>query len=245
MTGPALPPGYRLIERDSVGSTNDEARALVASGAPAGIVVWAHSQTAGRGRQGRQWASPPGNLYCSIILRPPIDVARLAEMSFVAALAVRDTVTAILPRAVVSLKWPNDVLVDGRKIAGILVEAEKLPGEAHSALVVGIGINLASAPREAEYPAISAAALGQAAKPAATLAALVANLDRCITIWNKKGFLPIRDEWISHAHGIGTEIAASGGINGRFAGLDESGAILISMADGQTRRVVSGSIRYL
>jgi BirA family biotin operon repressor/biotin-[acetyl-CoA-carboxylase] ligase len=243
---PALPPGYRLIARDEVGSTNDEARALIAAGAAAGAVVWAESQTAGRGRHGRDWSSPPGNLYCSIILRPPVVSAQLAEISFVAALATRDAVVEHLsPEIAVDLKWPNDVLAAGRKIAGILVEAEKLPDEAHSALIVGIGINIVSAPKEASYPATCMAAQGRAPRVARVLSGLIAALDRRVDLWLRGGFPTIRQEWMRHAHRVGAEITASSGISGVFSGIDETGAIIIVSRSGDRRRLVSGSVRYM
>jgi BirA family biotin operon repressor/biotin-[acetyl-CoA-carboxylase] ligase len=243
---PALPPGFRLIARDSVGSTNDVARELIAAGAAAGAVVWAETQTAGRGRHGNAWVSPPGNLYCSVVLRPRIEPGRLGEVSLVAALAVRDAVAAQLPAGVpVELKWPNDVLAAGRKISGILVEAEKLPDEPATALIVGIGVNIVSAPKDASYPATCIAALTRVPRVPRLLGAVVASLDRRMDSWIRGGFEPIREEWMSHAHRVGSQIAASGGISGIFAGLDETGAIVIAQADGERHRLVSGSIRYI
>lgn len=242
---PVLPPGYRLITREEVGSTNDEARALIAAGAAQGAVVWAESQTAGRGRQGREWVSPPGNLYCSIIMRPQVDQARLAEISFVAALAVREAIVPTLPADVaIEFKWPNDVLTAGRKVAGILVEAEKLPDEARTALIVGIGINIVSAPREADYPATCISALARAPRVSRLLTSLVAALDRRVELWTRNGFAVIRQEWMNHAYGVGGQVTASSGISGTFTGLDETGAIIIAMTDGERRRLVSGSVRF-
>jgi BirA family biotin operon repressor/biotin-[acetyl-CoA-carboxylase] ligase len=243
---PALPPGYRLFARESVGSTNDEARDLVAAGVSAGAVVWAESQSAGRGRQGSTWSSPPGNLYCSLVLSPSGEASRLAESALVSALAVRDAVAAALPVGVpVEFKWPNDVMAAGRKVAGVLVETEQLPGEARAALIVGIGINIASAPAEASYPATCIAALARPPRVDRLLAALIAAIDRRFDLWTRDGFAPIRDEWMRHAHRVGSEVAASGGIRGIFAGLDETGAAIIATADGGRRRLISGSIRYL
>ncbi len=241
---PILPPGYRLIAREDVGSTNDEARALVAAGVAAGTVVWAQSQTAGRGRMGREWVSPPGNLYCSIILRPKVEPPKLSQIAFVSALAVRDSVRPELPGDVaVQFKWPNDVLAGGRKLAGILVEAEKLPDEERTALIVGIGINIASAPRETDYPATSIAALIRAPRVSRVLTSLVASLDRRVELWTRGGFAAIRQEWIDHAYGVGGQVTASNGISGTFTGLDETGAIIIA-ANGERHRLSSGSVRF-
>jgi BirA family biotin operon repressor/biotin-[acetyl-CoA-carboxylase] ligase len=242
---PILPPGYRLIAREAVGSTNDEARDLIAAGAAQGAVIWAESQTAGRGRYGRDWISPPGNLYCSIIMRPKVEQAHLSEISFVAALAVRDAILPALPRdAAVELKWPNDVLASGRKVAGILVEAERLPDEARTALIVGVGINIVSAPREASYPATCISALARAPRVSRLLSSLVAALDRRVELWTRNGFAAIRQEWMNHAYGVGGQVTSSTGISGTFTGLDDTGAIIIAMTDGEQRRLVSGSVRF-
>ncbi len=241
---PILPPGYRLIAREEVGSTNDEARSLVAAGVAAGTVVWAESQTAGRGRMGRDWVSPPGNLYCSIILRPKVEAPNLSQIAFVSALAVYDSVRPELPADIaVRFKWPNDVLAGGRKLAGILVEAEKLPDEERTALIVGIGINIASAPRETDYPATSISALTRAPRVSRVLSSLVASLDRRVELWTRGGFAAIRQEWIDHAYGVGGQVTASNGISGTFTGLDETGAIIIA-ADGEWHRLSSGSVRF-
>jgi len=242
---PILPPGYRLIARDVVGSTNDEARELIAAGVSQGAVVWAESQTAGRGRHGRDWISPPGNLYCSIILRPKVEPAHLPEIAFVAALSVRDAIAPTLPPGVpVEFKWPNDVLAGGRKVSGILVEAEKLPDEARTALIVGVGVNIVSAPREAAYPATCISALTRAPRVSRLLTSLVAALDRRVELWTRNGFAAIRQEWMDHAYGVGGNVTASSGISGTFTGLDETGAIIIATKDGEQRRLVSGSVRF-
>jgi len=117
---PVLPDGWTLVAFDSVGSTNDEATRLAEAGAPEGTFVWAQTQTGGRGRRGRRWASPVGNLYCSTVLRPQCPAPRAAELGFVAALAVADLVR---DGRAVRVKWPNDVLVEGGKVAGILPES--------------------------------------------------------------------------------------------------------------------------
>lgn len=156
---PALPDFFTLRHFAVIDSTNDQARRQAAAGAPEGLVIWADSQSGGRGRQGRAWQSPLGNLHCSILLRPSRPAAEIALLSFAAALSVCDALAPLLPEATQPrCKWPNDVLVEGCKIAGILLESEAA-GAAVTALVVGIGINLASHPEGTETPAISLAAL--------------------------------------------------------------------------------------
>ena len=153
---PELPPGYQLLCYDSIGSTNDEAKHLARGGAEEGTLVSAREQTAGRGRRGRGWVSPRGNLYLSLVLRPDCPAGRAAQLGFVAALAVGDALRAILPRIErLTYKWPNDVLIDGRKIAGVLLESETVGSEKLSFIVVGVGVNLTVSPHGMEFPATS------------------------------------------------------------------------------------------
>ncbi|MEC7571593.1 MAG: biotin--[acetyl-CoA-carboxylase] ligase, partial [Pseudomonadota bacterium] len=159
MTATWPTPGH-VVVRPAVDSTNSEASRLLAAGADHGLVVRADCQSAGRGRRGRTWVSPPGNLYCSLLARPPISApAPLATLTFVAALAVHQLVRAALPAArTVALKWPNDVLVDGAKVSGILLEGQH--GGAGPAVIIGVGINLASHPAGAPYAVTDLAAGG-------------------------------------------------------------------------------------
>ena len=175
-------------------STNDEALRLAAAGAAHGTVVHALRQGAGRGRLGRPWSSPPGNLYVSVVLRPPPPSSRHAELGFVAALAVLDAVDAIVPTGVqASVKWPNDLLLEGAKLAGILLE-----GGGDGAIVAGFGVNIASAPTDLRYPATALALHGPATVDG-TLAALLAALERWWAIWLRQGFPPIRTAWLARA----------------------------------------------
>ena len=153
MTAPQLPAGYRLIEYDELDSTNEEARRRAAAGDVGPLWIIARSQTAGRGRRGREWVSPRGNLMATLLMKPGCAPAEAARLSFVAALAVHDALCAWLPSERVQLKWPNDTLVNGKKISGILLETatagdrRELPW-----LAIGIGINLVAAPSTASYP---------------------------------------------------------------------------------------------
>ncbi len=235
---PVLPDGWTLCGIGSVGSTNDEAGRLAKAGAPEGTVVWAREQTGGRGRRGRAWASPVGNLYCSTILRPDCPAARAAELSFVAALAVADIVPA--GRAV-RVKWPNDVLVDGGKIAGILPESSIGERGRADHVVLGIGVNVAFAPQLAEmrYPG---ACLGGSVERA--LEQLTAALAHWLAVWRIKGFEAIRSGWLAKAGPLGAVVdvrLGDGLVSGRFAGMDREGALLLDTDTGP-RRIVSGEI---
>jgi BirA family biotin operon repressor/biotin-[acetyl-CoA-carboxylase] ligase len=237
---PALPDFYTLRHFATIDSTNDEARRQAASGAPHGLVIWADRQDAGHGRQGRVWQSPPGNLYCSILLRPDRSAAEVAQLSFAAALAVCDTIPArFAPRC----KWPNDVLIDGKKIAGILLESEAAGGNV-TALIVGTGVNLAAHPAETETPATSLAALGVGIAPADMLGVLCRHFLSWYEIWRAQGFAPLRQAWLGRAHGLGSDIRVRFGVTdarGRFVDLDASGALVLENRDGR-RHISAGAV---
>ena len=235
---PVLPDGWTLVALQSVGSTNDEAARLAEAGAPEGTVVWAREQTGGRGRRGRSWASPVGNLYSSTLLRPGCPAAQAAELGFVAALAVADMVPN--GRAT-RVKWPNDVLVDGGKVAGILPESSIGADGRAEHVILGIGVNIGFAPvlPDMRYPG---AALGGTAE--AALEALTAALARRLAQWRREGFPAIRTEWLAKAGPIGQEVDVRLGeelVRGRFAGMDGDGALLLDTASGP-RRIVAGEL---
>ena len=239
MPSPFETPIFEIRTYASLGSTNDEARRLAREGAAEGTVVTAREQTAGRGRHGRGWASPPGNLYLSLLLRPGLPPGRLGELAFLAGLAVAETAAALLPAGrAVTLKWPNDVLVDGAKTAGILIEQE---GEA---AILGIGLNLVHGPMDTPYPATTLAAAGAEADLGTARARLLDRLAATLACWRAEGFAPIRNAWLARAHPLGTALSVrlpEGVVAGRFAGLDPAGALLIDTAAGP-RRVTSGEV---
>jgi len=235
---PVLPDGWTLVALPSVGSTNDEAARLAEAGATEGTVVWSREQTGGRGRRGRSWASPVGNLYSSTILRPDCPAMRAAELGFVAALAVADMVPS--GRAV-RVKWPNDVLVDGGKVAGILPESSIAADGKAEHVVLGIGVNVGFAPNlpEMRYPG---ACLGGTVE--AALEALTAALARRMVQWRRDGFPAVRAEWLAKAGPLGLEVDVKLGdelVRGRFAGMDSEGALLLDTEAGP-RRIVAGEL---
>jgi BirA family biotin operon repressor/biotin-[acetyl-CoA-carboxylase] ligase len=241
MATAALPPGYRRVAFDCVGSTNDEARRLADSGAAEGVVVTAQQQSAGRGRHGKDWVSPPGNLYASILVRPACSAARASELVFAAGVAVCAAVASLLaPGAAPRCKWPNDVLVKGRKIAGILAEGATEASADGSGLcahvVVGIGVNVAQHPPATAWPATSLASLGAVSASAeAVLERLVAEWDHWYRRWRGDGFAAIRAAWLERAFALGQtiELTQNGGARrGRFLGLDATGALLLETVVG-------------
>jgi BirA family transcriptional regulator, biotin operon repressor / biotin---[acetyl-CoA-carboxylase] ligase len=228
---------------DSLSSTQDEARRLAQAGAPHGTVVTAREQTAGRGRHGRYWASPPGNVHLSVLLRLDLPPPRVAELGFVAALVVVDAVDAYLPGRA-TLKWPNDVLVDGAKISGILIE------HAEDAAIIGIGLNVLHVPEQAPYPVTSLGALirradtEEAAEVDTARKVLLEALARRLDEWQSDGFVRVRADWLQRAHLSGTRLHVStqaGVIEGCFVGLSDDGALLLDTAGG-VRRLLVGDV---
>jgi BirA family biotin operon repressor/biotin-[acetyl-CoA-carboxylase] ligase len=230
---------FIVQHHERVGSTNDVARRLAGEGAPHGTVVHADEQTAGRGRLTRAWFSPPGNLYVSIILRLDAPASRLTELSFLTALAVADTVDTLLPKQTrATLKWPNDVLVDGGKIAGILLE------QVEGATIVGVGLNVLFAPHNAAYKTTTIAASGGIASVDTARDLLLARLREHLGVWQADGFEPIRTTWMARAHPIGAPLRVAMGnhiAEGTFAGLDHDGALLLKTDDG-LKRVMAGDV---
>jgi BirA family transcriptional regulator, biotin operon repressor / biotin---[acetyl-CoA-carboxylase] ligase len=245
MTAPPLllPEPYRLEFRDTIGSTNEEARRLARAGAADGTVVWALQQTAGRGRRGRRWTSPTGNLYASLILRPVRHSERASQLGFAAALAIGDALGEVVPGiAALACKWPNDVLLAGRKLAGILLESES--GEP-AFLIVGIGVNLASAPLDAEFPAISIADAGYPPPgPGIVLAAFIRHFSIWARCWREQGFAPLREAWLARAIGVGGSICVQldlATLYGKFVDIDDEGTMLLETECGLCR-VLAGDV---
>lgn len=243
---PHLPAAFQLVMRGTVGSTNDEVRALAEAGAPDGTVMLAERQTAGRGRQGRSFASPAGNLYASFLLRPAISPVVAPQLSFVAAVALAETLGGFLPGGVrACLKWPNDVLVDERKIAGILLEAATTSAGLLDFVVLGIGVNLVSHPAGTRYGATDLATAGARVRVPALLEALAVSLAAWRSRWLAHGFPPVRAAWLAAAHGLGRPIDVRLGstlISGTFADLDADGALIVEKAGGARQRVTAGDI---
>ena len=223
---------FVLHRYDSIDSTNTEAKRLADVGAPAGTVVLATEQTAGRGRQDRLWASPPGNLYISLLLRPDKPVGAVAQLGFVAAVAVAETVQEVAPSSYPRLKWPNDLLLDGRKLAGILLETATAATGGIAWLVMGMGINVAAAP-------IATAAALHSYVPTLTpdrLAdVLLERLGQWIKLWSEDGFAPVREAWLRFGHrpGEGLRVRRPDGERiGTFHDLDQNGMLLLDTSSG-------------
>lgn len=230
------------------GSTNADLLELAHPGVSEGIWaegIWlrADRQTGGRGRQGRAWVSPPGNFHGSTIVRMRATDPPAATLALVAAVAVAESVSVYLAPSRASIKWPNDVLIDGAKLAGILLE------RAGDAVVIGIGVNLAHHPAETDRIATSIAAHGAAPGPADFAQTLVEAFARWLGMWRGQGIAPVRARWLERAHPVGTALTvrlpAGDTIDGLFGGLDAGGALVLRLADGATRVIHAGDVFLL
>jgi len=250
MATPKLPSVYNLIALDSVDSTNAEAKRLAARGeddTPDGTLVWAGEQTAGRGRRGRDWDSPKGNLYCSLVLRPEVPIAEASQLSFVAGLAVFDALAALSePGHEVQLKWPNDILLNGKKVAGILLEAETAEDQTPPWLVLGLGLNVGSHPQDTDFPATSLRFEGWGSTDTDVLEAYCRRFLLWSSRWLDEGFAPVRKNWLWHCRGQGEEISVrleNETITGVFRDLDEEGALVLDQ-DGKERLITAGDVYF-
>ncbi len=231
---------FHITAFDAVGSTSDEAKARARDGAPHGTVIRANEQTGGRGRRGNTWSSPKGNLYLSIVLHPDIAASQAGQLSFVAATALADAVALLVPGADVALKWPNDLLLDGKKAAGILLETETKDSRIDW-VVLGMGVNIAKAP---DY----AAKLNDASDgidPDTLMDAVLAALHNRYARWLVDGFAQIRADWLARAAGLGGRITVrlpDSELEGVFAGLDDDGTLLLEQDGGAQKRIASGEV---
>jgi BirA family biotin operon repressor/biotin-[acetyl-CoA-carboxylase] ligase len=215
--------------------------ALAASGLEEGVWLRAERQTVGRGRMGRSWVSPPGNLSASTLVRIRPSDPPTATLALVAAVAVEETVSAYAP-GLALLKWPNDLLIHGAKVSGILLE------RAGDAVVIGIGVNLAHYPTDTDRRATSLAAHGAAVAPEDFIETLAEAFARWVESWRGQGIDTIRRRWVAHAYPIGTPLNVrlpdGVAIDGLFDGLDPDGALILRLADG-TRRVIHAADVFL
>jgi len=218
------------------GSTNADLLAEAQAGAPEGLWLRAESQSGGRGRAGRSWISPTGNLYASTIIRLHPGEPEPATLALVAAIALEEVASAYAGPGKLQLKWPNDLMAGHAKLAGILLE------RAGDAVVIGFGVNLAHHPADLDRPTASFAALGaEAPDPGLFLADLADSFARWLGRWRGEGLGPVRARWLERAHPIGSALAAAGS-EGLFDGLDSSGALLLRHADGRVDTIRAGDV---
>lgn len=237
--------GYRHIALGNIGSTNVEAMSRARSGERGPLWITAASQAAGRGRRGHQWISPPGNLYASLMLTEPSPAELAPQLSFVAALAVHDAIIECAPMfgPAVTLKWPNDVLIGGAKVAGLLLESENTPA---FSVVVGIGVNCNHAPEGLPYPATGLQAAGAIVPPDRLFSVLTSTMLYRLSQWQAgRNFPAIRRDWLARAAGLGEQIHVrlpERELNGRFMGLDENGRLLMQPDIGPHEKIAAGEV---
>jgi BirA family biotin operon repressor/biotin-[acetyl-CoA-carboxylase] ligase len=241
-----LPQGYRRVAYVRLGSTNDEARRCAEAGAAATLVVTAEEQTAGRGQQGRVWHSPPGNLFFSLLLRPPVPAARSGELTFVAAVALVEALRPYLNGGrALRCKWPNDVLIDGRKVSGILLEGSSL-GTRLDWIVAGIGLNLKYHPAGTPWPATDLAEAGAAPLDFETaLEAVLGQFAGLYRRWLADGFGVIAAAWDAVAYRRGEIVAldqGGGRQSGRLVGIDGQGALILETSTGTREAFSHGTL---
>ena len=242
-----IPPGYRVVELADVDSTNAEALRRVSAGETGPMWIRADAQLAGRGRKGRGWVSKPGNLYATLLLSLDVPVAALAQLGFVAALAIYDLAEGALgSNAQLSLKWPNDVLLAGEKLSGILTETLNTPASTGQAVAIGCGVNLQHAPSGTRYGATSLAAHGCEIEPDTALGALMPAFAHWLDVWQTgNGFTDIRNAWMGRSRQVGKDVTMDLGassVTGLFEGLAEDGALVLGLHDGTQRVIRAGDV---
>jgi BirA family biotin operon repressor/biotin-[acetyl-CoA-carboxylase] ligase len=241
-----MPHAPRIISYETIGSTNEDALTRARQGERGPLWITARRQEAGRGRRGRHWVSERGNLYASLLVSDPSPPEHAPQLSFVAALAAYDAVVQCAPELArrIALKWPNDLLLDGAKFAGILIEAEGA-GASLSA-VIGMGINCKHHPSDTPYPSTDLAAAGAETSSEALFGVLTSAMSRRLAQWDRgAGFPSIRADWLAHAAGLGGEVTLRAGdrdLAGRFESIDETGRLLLRLAGGGLQAIAGGEI---
>lgn len=240
---------YEIHSFDSIGSTSVYLRTLAENGAPQGTVVDAKSQTEGKGRYGRKWLSPQGNVCFSLLLRPEGDVIRISQLSFVAALSVGASIRELLPaHATCHYKWPNDILLNGKKAAGILLESSLIAHkESVEWLAIGIGVNVKNHPTENGIIATSMEAAGIAVNSISLRDKILAWFQHYYNLWLKEGFVPIQKEWLENAayrNEAITVTTANKELKGTMMGISVEGELMLRLEDGAMRFITSGEVFF-
>lgn len=230
---------------DSVDSTQDLAFAAAHDSEPEGVVIVAAEQLAGRGRSGNSWVSRPGNIYSSYLLRPDISLQDIGQYSFIVAVALAETMRPYLraPEKL-TLKWPNDLLIEGKKVAGILLETVLSETGHVEALIVGVGVNLVHAPEDRSYLQ-SHVAVDDITQVPVFLDLFLDQLAQWIDKFNIHGFSPVRERWLQMAAGVGGRLQArlpNITYYGIFCGLDDAGGLQLQLENGDIKIIRSGEV---
>jgi BirA family transcriptional regulator, biotin operon repressor / biotin---[acetyl-CoA-carboxylase] ligase len=247
--------GFRLLSVDTTESTNDDAFRAAVEGDQGRLWIVAEEQRKGRGRHGRFWMSPPGNLYASLLLVDPCEVALAPQLGFVAGLALHEAVEELIavgaPR--LTLKWPNDLLLDGAKVAGLLLEGHRIGTSGTFAVVIGFGVNVAFAPQDTPYPAVALQSCRPELTREALFGALSSSFAGSFAAWKSgqslkspDSFAAIRQLWSERAAGIGTDVRVrlpAGERRGRFDGLDRHGRLRL-ITDAGLELIDAGDLYF-
>ena len=252
MTNPtvALPEHYRLACFDVIDSTMNEALRCARAGDEGGLWIWALEQTSGRARNGREWESVNGNLFASLLLKPNCSAETALQLSLLASVAAYDAVAELGAvrniAEILALKWPNDLLASGKKIAGILLERFDVVAAQGAYVIIGTGLNLTAHPAQALYPASDLSRHGIAVEPGRALEVLAAATDRWLSSWDAgSGFEILRQAWLQRSIAKGQTLRVSldaGEVIGVYAGIDQRGALRLIDDKGHERRITAGDV---
>lgn len=237
---------FKIFEFDTLPSTNAEARSLAINGAQEYSAIWAHQQSGGKGRGGRKWHSPRGNLYVSYILRPKVFINLATQLSLVTAVALGDTLSEYLETSRIKNKWPNDLLVDGKKIAGILLETTSNKAGVTEWVIIGCGVNIANYPVLSNYKTTS---LNKEIGVEIPIREFLFNFGNYLEIryknWLEYGIVEARNIWLERVTGLGSQILVklpTLELRGVFEGLDPSGALVLKNNNGERQIITTGEI---
>jgi BirA family transcriptional regulator, biotin operon repressor / biotin---[acetyl-CoA-carboxylase] ligase len=240
---------FRHEALSETSSTNSECMARARAGDAGNLWITADRQTSGRGRRGRPWVSEPGNLYASLLLIDPAPLDRLGSIPLAIAVAVQQAVREVLPPASesVEVKWPNDILIGRKKTCGILIEGEALPSGRY-ALIVGVGINVSAMPDNPLYPVTCLREQGATVSPEELFAHLYAATAEALDTWDAgRGVSEITARWRRVACGVGEKITVNlpdRSISGKFAGIDDSGLLMLDIGAGRIMTIAAGDVFF-
>jgi BirA family biotin operon repressor/biotin-[acetyl-CoA-carboxylase] ligase len=247
-SGPSLA-DYRHEALDDVDSTNTVAMERGRAGDPGRLWITARRQLGGRGRRGRVWVSEAGNLYASLLLVDPAPIEALSSLPMAVALALHRAIVSELPWAGdrIAIKWPNDVLIDERKVSGILIETENL-GDGRQAVVIGCGVNIAHRPDNPLYPTITLAEAGSTASPETLFAHLMREMAGVLDLWDRgQGIAAVVSGWKQSVHGLGRQITVNfpdRSISGTFSAIEDDGLLQLRLPNGELMRIASGDVFF-
>jgi BirA family biotin operon repressor/biotin-[acetyl-CoA-carboxylase] ligase len=245
-----LPDRYKLISLDTVGSTNDELKfRALSSSEEEGLVIWSLMQTAGKGRNKRVWVSDIGNMYVSVLFRPNCNMFDAAQIGFLPIIAAKETLQQLVGRPMnMSYKWPNDLLLNKKKVGGTLLEAGFDQETQMVWVIVGFGLNIKHFPSATFFPATSIQdEMGLNLKIEKVVELYLNNLSKLYSRWQKNGFDPVRKKWQSYGHAPNDTLRIRLGneeIVGSFRDLDEKGALIVETNDG-LRHIAAGDVHLM